>query len=617
MATNARENRFAQIGYELSKSDPLVGVVRALVPTKERRIFDCAVGILDAGLAEGDMPSHGWILGERMAIAFHKGRKLPAPPDLVSTKVLAGYFTAVGSQWNAAVIARLKRDGAVWVGAKTAVDLHTNIDVDAYRIPPRTTDCGTATDAHSASFGGEGPFDQVFGSELGYGGFASFGASAGLDVSAFTDPNVLNTFQSTLGAVGVPSDSISAAQTAYANLPGSVQDAVGDVIGTFNSIPPSIRSAGGDIISGALHGNISPESMMPLVSMGLAATGVGAPVAGLVAAAVPIAESVGQALGLMGRPDQSAQCAWIVSDGAIAPSPSALSGGSMSKSDSELKHHSWEGYGCFRKKRPYGPKDPVWVKWGDYVKKNSTKMANGMTVAIPAFPEWSAIAQGLEDLANAGNKKYTKKLDDGRVLKVGGGNPFFPGYLWGAPQVEREFAALYFAMWQANAELAINGHKYASDADVLTAAVKAWNTHHTGGAPFTLKPVSGAAPQVPNYSKQWFVTALLNGDIDGNDRPPVTLNTQAAPKTVAKKVIPLHLGPTATHPSAPKKVIPLKLGNTSTKAAKPAVAAKLVAKSWWPTALGTVLGGAVGGIPGAIGGGFGAHWLDKKLRGQK
>lgn len=331
-------------------------------------------------------------------------------------------------------------------------------------------------------------------------------------------------------------------------LPASAQSAVGQVLNGFSALPPQVKQAGGDIISGALHGTVPLTAMMPLVSLGLAATGVGAPVAGLIAAAVPIAETVGQALGLFGTPVPTAHCDWIV-NGAANPNEANLSGGDMQNADT--KWHGLPWYGCFKGKRPFGPTDPRWVKWPDFVKKYQDNNAgNGMSHTIQAFPEWgNAIYTNLRDIANYGNKKYSVKSADGRVWKASD-NGLMHSSLWTAPQAVRDFHTLYFYMWQANAEMAINGHKFASDANVLTAAIQAWNLHHKGGSTFTIKPASssGGVPLIYGPAGS-FIASLLNGDVDGQDFMPVggpvgiTLPTGVAPRlAVPASAQPIHLG---------------------------------------------------------------------------
>lgn len=388
-------------------------------------------------------------------------------------------------------------------------------------------------------------------------------SSAQLDLSSYTDPSVLSSFSSTpvgpngvtLQSVGLDPSVQQAAQSAYSMLPASAQSAVGQVLNGFSALPPQVKQAGGDVISGALHGAVPLTAMMPLVSLGLAATGVGAPVAGLIAAAVPIAETVGQALGLFGNPIPAAHCDWIVI-GAANPSEANLSGGDMQNLDT--KFHALPYYGCFKGKRPFGPTDPRWVKWPDFVKKyQDNEGGNGNSHSIGAFPEWGIIYANLRDIANYGNKNYKIKTNDGRVWKANDNVKTFDGNkeilvssLWHAPQPVRDFHTLYFYMWQANAEMAINGHKFASDANVLTAAIQAWNLHHKGGGTFTIKPASssGGRPLVYEPSGS-FIASLLNGDVDGQDFMPVggpvgiTLPTGVAPRiAVPASAQPIHLG---------------------------------------------------------------------------
>lgn len=687
-------NKLAQQGREIAKRDPLVAAVRVLLPSEERASFDQTIGkeaAVGPNVYDDDCrPS----LGSEMAVALVHGRLTPRPRALSSTKPLAGYYTALGAMgfhnYQHAILRRLRRDGAVWVGAKYAFSerggdvesFATGPHIAAPQPPttrsrlatsPKAVDAGYESQAQ-ASFGGEGcrqpktHFGRMFGSELGYGGFASFGASRtvfGLDatvnVSAFTDPSTLNGIGASLSGVGIDPSLVSGAQSAYSMLPDSVRGAVGDVLDSYNSIPGPIKSAGSDLIAGALHGNVSVSSMMPLLSMGLAASGVGAPVAGLLAAGAPLLGAVANLLDGE-HPMSTDRCTWIVKS-TSNPDPSWLNGGSMTMpmSDDDMRKHGYtpESFGCFNKKRPYGPTDTTtgagWVKFSDYVKKNQKTQGNGLDHVLPAFAnqapigiqnDWNVIYDDLRDLANAGNKNYVVVTDDGRKYKMittgqktdwygghAGPGGFYgtenAGALWTAPLAVRQFAALYFYMWQSNAEMAINGHKFASDKDVLVAAIRAWNLKHKGGSTVTIKP-----------GDRWFVGYLLSGDIDGNGDTAITLPTApvAAPQ---KKIAPFHLGVS----QKAKKVVPFHLGKPAAKPAPtpieihlgkqlpPAEKARNLAmlsgpnrSNLWAALAGAAGAGYVGlritgnpamGLLGALGGALGGWWGEKHLGGKK
>jgi len=441
---------------------------------------------------------------------------------------------------------------------------------------------------------------------------------AQVKLSSFTDPSVLGSISSTLSGVGIDPTSVQAAQSAYELLPHSVQGAVGDVLDSYSALPSNVKQMGGDIIAGALHGNVSITSMMPLVSMGLAETGVGAPVAGLVAAAVPILGAVGNLLD-GSHPPATDRCAWIVKSTANVD-PSWLSGGSMTmpSSDDDMKKFGYtpESFGCFNKKRPYGPSDPAWVKFAAYVKKNQKIFGNGHFAVLFAFAnqmpgytnDWTIIYNDLRDLANFGNKNYSMGSDDGRKFQMvpwntqnPGGNQIRAGYLYTAPLAVRQFAALYFYMWQANAEMAINGHKFASDKDILVAALQAWNLRNKGGPTVTIKP-----------GDKWFLGYLLNGDIDGNDETPITLPTAiVAPPPAAKKNIAFHMGKPVAKPASPVPAHQTTVHVTA--AGKPVVVA--VEAPWWkkyvpyaPVAVGAALLPVLGPIA-PLAGGAATVWL--------
>lgn len=440
-----------------------------------------------------------------------------------------------------------------------------------------------------------------------------------LNLSQFTDPNILSGVSSALGSAGIDAGTVLNAKTAFSLLPDSAQGAVGDVLDSYNAIPSNVRAAGGDLIAGVMHGNVSISSMMPLISMGLLAVpGVGAPAAAILAAATPLIGAVANLLDGEHHVSTDA-CKWIVK-GTANPDPSWLGGGSMTMPMSDDDMHKFgytaESFGCFSKIRPAGPTSSDWVKFSDYVHKNQKSMGNGMSLTLGAFPDWDVIVHNIRDMANFGNKHYQAKSEDGRIWRAiapGEKGEYFGGHagpggfygtfqvssLWKAPLAVREFAALYFYMWQANAEMAINGHKFGSDKDVLNGAIQAWNMHHQGGPTVTIP-----------LGRGWFVESLLKGDIDGEEKTPIVLPTGL--KEAKKRTIAFHLGKPVPHPAriVPPRPVALHLGTgvkvSTGEPAKPSLPDRLL--PYAPAAAGTALWPVLGPFAPLVGVGATAVW---------
>ena len=93
--------------------------------------------------------------------------------------------------------------------------------------------------------------------------------------------------------------------------------------------------------------------------------------------------------------------------------------------------------------------------------------------------------------------------------------------LWG-------FLYVYYQAWRANAEFSINGYKPADDYALLTSVTQAWNKIHAGTSTYTFQPVappsSRACLNLYPGLRSHYPNLLIDGDVDGVDKPPVTIN---------------------------------------------------------------------------------------------
>ena len=275
-------------------------------------------------------------------------------------------------------------------------------------------------------------------------------------------------------------------------------------------------------------------TMAPLVAGGLALLNVAAPVVALVAAAIPI---LGALVSLITGTDP--KCTWNV------------------------------GGVCFTGNVPWGPSDPKWVTWQQFVSIGAEGLAPqiagtlfpGTTppqggIAWFAFPDYASTI-GCElpiiDATIAALQTPSATLGavpSSGILGVGaqgaqGGHVESGGMTTAVPTDVLNtwlFLRTYYTVWIANAEQAINGHPYAHDADLLVQTVTAWNATHTPNYQYTFQPATvtladievgkasacRAGEDLVNPDVPTFVALLLAGQIDGHDQPPLTINVGSA-----------------------------------------------------------------------------------------
>lgn len=231
------------------------------------------------------------------------------------------------------------------------------------------------------------------------------------------------------------------------------------------------KQAAGVVVDVATGKTPSFAAIGSIVAAGLAATGVGAPVAAVVAAAIPIISAVASALGMFGGDEH---CAWKV------------------------------GGVCFNGKRPYGPADPQWTTLDAFAAIKPVKGGFGGTTIEPplksAFPFYDQI---MADYSRASPVALVGGL-------ASGGTSVTP-----APSPKDVFLRAYGEAWRSNAERAINGHNSLSEADLFKQVVNAWET---------ARPTHGSLDFTIDGSGDSFVDKIVRGDVDGQNRPPLTLS---------------------------------------------------------------------------------------------
>lgn len=259
-----------------------------------------------------------------------------------------------------------------------------------------------------------------------------------------------------------------------------LREAVTSYTGLSNAQESAVLGAASSLAQGHAP---SLASLSPIVAGGIAAIpGVGLPAAAVVAAALPIVGALFSALGIGGgagncTPDQGEQ-AWTV------------------------------GKSCFKGHLPYGPGDPKWRPWTSFIAGTDWQFA--------LFGQGPSPGQDLET--------YVRDISLDQS---------FPWYrrtiacemTSKATDPASLFRRTYYTAWQANAERAINGNPHADDYDLLRTAADAWNRAHAGPS-VTLTPqrLADGGSKFCLANGVTFVGLLLNGDIDGRDRPPLSIN---------------------------------------------------------------------------------------------
>jgi hypothetical protein len=407
---------------------------------------------------------------------------------------------------------------------------------------------------------------------------ANFGKS--LDAATGISDATVAEVNNTLGNMGMLPEDIKIAADAIKNLPAGVT---------------------GSVMAMAKSGTMTLTSAAPVIAMALTASGVGAPAAAVVAAALPVVDSLGHALGLFGT--------------------------------SGAPHFDWTvGYQGFVGHIPYGPNDPEWKdaskifpplspdqldypisgNWKDYTGKSKQDLtgvikyisggpvytgSDGVPIGASKpedfyFPAWSGkpdfraldaafeeyrnIECDLYDLANVGPISFRTKNPG--IEGVSG--DFFvsnaPNRFRDWPYEAEGFAKAFYGAWKINSIKAFNGHKYATAPAILQAVHNGWNRAHSNTKTFTLSPkqsaiitreqagglgnkwrgtfVAGPWPRyVPsNISKtvpgflngkdsNTFIDAIINGDFDNNRWPPLVINTGAPATVPIPKFPPSHI----------------------------------------------------------------------------
>lgn len=338
---------------------------------------------------------------------------------------------------------------------------------------------------------------------------------------------------------------------------GFLPDDAARAVNSFSNIPPNAANA---VLHMAETGSVDVGTVAPVLAMGLAATGVGAPAAAVVSAVLPAAQAILGALGLFqGGNDQ---------------------------------HFDWYvGQTGFKGPTPSDPTDPLWKRIDSFLpplpKPNSTDDFATQTkraIAYGAFPEYIYIENDLYDMSIGGGKY--KNL----------------------PKGAQDFAKALFGAWKANAERQINGHKGATLPALLQAVHSGWERSHTSGPTYTFSrgdlgnfsPANYAKPNSPFVSNTNFIELLLGGVLDKNREAPLTIHvgTSDISKT---KTIPLKVpsnaqiasvakAASATNPSHAANILSNAKNRTS-----PA-ASKIVQKStpWgWLALAGLAIGTAI------------------------
>jgi hypothetical protein len=284
----------------------------------------------------------------------------------------------------------------------------------------------------------------------------------------------------TLLGVGLSPADAAKAVAAFQSIPASAANAVLSMAQTPGGQPLSTDQSFGMAAS--------------VVAAGLAATGVGAPAAALVAAAFPIVEGIGKALGLFDQPPPN--CAWhgILADEA---------------------QHGEQGVcvapGTYR---PYGPADPTWVRLASWL------ASGGMIETLAPYSGGLVLTYGPDVFPNP---QWDHRLDG----------------IWKA----------YKAVWMLNAERALNGHKTIDNYPLLQTIVNAWNGSHPG-------PSVTVNPNDPNPFGAILGGRIdgnryppLNINV-GGARPVLNLSpAMLSPKKVIMPVHMKYMGPARSQPT--------------------------------------------------------------------
>ena len=347
-----------------------------------------------------------------------------------------------------------------------------------------------------------------------------------------------------------------------------------------------------DVMNGLADAGIS----LPDVSTGVVA-GFGQLLSGGGASLSQIAPLVGGALALVGGPV-----------GAVAGTFIAGALGAMNTLESFFgqaqPNHLWTvGGQGFPGPRPFGPADPLWVRWETIVKSVIPKASAPLPADAPfGTPDSTACAGAMGGPPVIAWQWLPTILRDKAQAQaiVASKNP--------APRdlLTARFTLLYIAAWERNAELWWNGYQGAGDYQVLVTVASAWNASQaaaTAGAAYV--PTNTVEPQNDGaltgdfvYTAKWgaafmpwtcpaahsYIANLEAGNVDGQDNPAVTI-LLAPPVAVRTSVLSAAPSPALSLLLAGQAKSSQSLGSAATQAKGAAQIASWIASEATPPSL--------------------------------
>lgn len=203
-----------------------------------------------------------------------------------------------------------------------------------------------------------------------------------------------------------------------------------------------------------------------------------APAVALIAAGLPVLEQ------LLGAHPSAADCGYYVpEDGKFALSEVLAHG------DHPL---------CFRKKVPWGPSDPQWIKFNDWATKGFTD-ANGNQFSPDSlycfFWEYLNIQCDAWSVDHPDDPRSKFSPDFPKTLYPGMTKAPFQGTTTKIDPAVIAFHKLFIVAWRANAELYLNGHPASSLPNLLQACYVAWQASHQATSTYTINPELGVEDQ--------------------------------------------------------------------------------------------------------------------------
>lgn len=345
----------------------------------------------------------------------------------------------------------------------------------------------------------------------------------------------------------------------------TLQAAITSLTGLDSSAQSAVLGVGAQLMNPK---GISINSVAPLIAAGFAATGVGAPIAAAITLGLPMMEGLANAL------NPAPKYQWIFRPANYGTVDPKVSAGAL-----------------LGTKTPYGPTDPKWRTFEEALPKLAT-MTQLMT-QDGADVSLESICPGL----GAQWAEAHETLHDTR----------------GLPPAANAFRLTYNAAWRKNYEYVINGHNWVDPYTLLTTLANAWNATHLPTSTYTF---TGSGSTYINY--------LINANYDGDDHPPVAINTGAStapkpppvpPPTPAQVQQAVHVHALTLHPQThqamqstappiaamigPAGVLHSPLGLTFFEKALPYV----------PLAAGLALTPVMGVLAPVVGGAVSAVWV--------